>query len=273
MANKKVHASSKIMMISPGMAQEFLLKNNNNRPLRKERVEHYLNQMRKGLWDVQNDDICFDWDGNLINGQHRLSAIVRLGKTVEMGVKFGLNPRAFTIIDSGATRSAGDSLSIVGLTNSNAKAAITKFYMQFRRGNFVDRGGIVRTPFSITEVVVFAEENAKRLEEVYSFTTKIYKDFKPIPSRYIGALYWILSDIDTEAANAFFELYGTGIGLTQRHPVYILRTKLMSDMNSIKKYPTTDKLLWFIMAWNYYRQGRTVTQLRYNDKTEFPKPI
>lgn len=209
----------------------------------------------------------------MVKKESRINAIVRFGKAVEMGVKFGLNPRAFTIIDSGATRSAGDSLSIVGLTNSNAKASITKFYMQFSRGKFIDRGGIVRTPFSITEVVVFAEEHAKRLEEVYAFIKKIYKDFTPIPSRYLGALYWTLSDIDAEAANSFFELYGTGIGLTQRHPVYVLRTKLMSDMNSIKKYPTTDKLLWFVMAWNYYRQGRTVTQLRYNDKTEFPKPI
>lgn len=56
MSKEKRHASSKIMMISPAIAQEFLLKNNNNRPLRKERVEHYLNQMRKGLWDVQNDE-------------------------------------------------------------------------------------------------------------------------------------------------------------------------------------------------------------------------
>lgn len=270
---RKANPSSKIMTVTPAIAQGFLLKNNNNRHLRKERVEFYLDQMRKGLWVVQNDDICFDWDGNLLNGQHRLSAVVKLGKPVEMGIKTGLDPRAFSIIDVGANRSAGDIFSISGIKNGNAKAAITKFYIQFKKGKFFDRGGLVRYKMGNNEILEFAEKNKTRCEEVYAFTTKIYKTFKPIPARYLGALYWVLSDIDPAAAERFFGLYATGIGLTANHPVYVLRTKLLSDMTSVKKYSVTDKLLWFVMAWNYFRLGKTVTKFRYDDKTEFPKPI
>lgn len=273
MTNRKATPSSKIMTITPAIAQEFLLKNTNNRPLRKERIDYYLDQMRKGLWLVQNDDICFDWDGNLINGQHRLSAVVKLGKPIDMGVKFGLHPRTFAIMDVGANRSAGDIFSISGVSNGNAKAAITKFYLQFKKGKMFDAGGLARFKMGNNEILSFAEKNLPRCDEVYSYTNKIYKTFKPIAARYLGGLYWLLSDIDAKAANDFFELYGTGIGLTERHPVYILRTKLLSDMSSVKKYPITDKLLWFIMAWNYYRQGRTVTSFRSGDKDNFPKPI
>lgn len=273
MQTRKATPSSRIMTITPAIAQEFLLKNDNNRPLRKERIEQYADQMRKGLWKVQNDDICFDWDGKLLNGQNRLSAVLKYGKPVEMSVKFGLDPSTFALMDTGAVRSAGDIFSIGGIKNGNAKAAITKFYLQFRKGKFFDKGGIVRYRMGNNEILAFADKNSKRCEEVYDYTNRIYKNFKPIPSRFLGALYWVLSDIDQTAANDFFELYATGIGLTVTHPVYVLRNKLMQDMNSVKKYPATDKLLWFVMSWNYWRLGKTVTKFRYDDKSEFPKPI
>lgn len=270
---RKATPSTVIENVTPADAQVYLLKNGNNRPIRKDRVEFYLDQMRKGLWGVSNDDICFDWDGNLLNGQHRLNAVLKLGKPVRMGIKRGLDPATFTIIDVGANRSVGDIFSISGVKNGNAKAAITKFYLQFKKGKLFDAGGIARFKLGNNEILAFAEKNEKRCDEVYAYTTKIYKTFKPIAARYLGALYWVLSDIDTKSANDFFELYGTGIGLTSNHPVYVLRTKLLQDMNSMKKYPLTDKLVWFLMAWNYYRQGKTVTKFRYDDKSEYPKPI
>lgn len=269
---KNVKPSSKIMTITPAMAQEFLLKNNNNRPLKKERVDEYVSQMRKGFWAVQNDDICFDWDGNLLNGQHRLNAVVIYGKPVEMGVKFGLHPNAFAIIDSGKIRTSGEALSCDGMSNSNAKASIVRFYMQYNRGKFaIYSDG--RNRIGNNEILNFARENKKKLEEVYAFTKKVFKSFKPVPMRYLGALYWKLSDIDQPSADAFFDKYATGIGLTERHPIYILRTKLLSDYTSVKKYPIADKILWFVMAWNYYRQNRTVTKFRYDKDSEFPRPI
>lgn len=102
---------------------------------------------------------------------------------------------------------------------------------------------------------------------------KVFKSFKPIPTRYLGALYWKLSDIDQDSANDFFNKYATGIGLSENHPIYVLRVKLMSDVASIKKYGVADKILWFVMAWNYYRQGKTITKLRYDKEADFPRPL
>lgn len=159
------------MVITPAMAQEFLLKNTKNRPIKKERVEKYVAQMRKGLWAVQNDDICFDWDGNLLNGQHRLSAIIKHGKPVEMGVKFGLHPSSFAIIDSGKIRTAGEALAVDGMSNSNAKSAIVRFYMQYKRGKFyIYSDG--KNRIGNNEILNFSRENSARIEEVYAYTKK-----------------------------------------------------------------------------------------------------
>lgn len=274
MKTKRSTPTSDIITVTPAIAQEFLMLNDNNRPIRKERVENYLDQMKKGLWDVQNDDICFDTEGKLMNGQHRLSAVIKFGKPVEMGVKFGLNPRTFAIMDQGGNRTGGDIFAISGIKNGNAKASIVKFYLQFRKGKYLDKGGLVRYKIGNNEILTYAEKNAKRLDEIYNYNAKIYKQFKPIPARYLGAIYWVLADIDQQSANDFFELYGSGVGLAANHPIYVLRTKLLSDMNSIKKYQITDKLIWVVLAWNYYRQGKTITRFKYDFKEgEYPKPI
>lgn len=264
--------TQKIITVTPTIAQEFLLKNANNRPLKTERIDEYVSQMRKGLWEIQNDDICFDWNGNLINGQHRLNAVIKYGKPVDMSFKFGLTPTVFSKMDSNKPRTSGDAYSIAGINNGNAKSAIVRFYMQYKRGKFfiyVDG----KNRLGNNEILDFGLENEHKLNEVYNYTKKVFKSFKEIPMRYLGALYWKLSDIDQKSADDFFEKYRTGFGLSERHPIHVLRVKLMSDRNSVKKYPFSDKILWFVMAWNYYRQGKTITKFRYDKDAEFPRPI
>lgn len=267
-----VQPSSKIMKVTPAMAQEFLLKNLSNRPIRKDRVANWLDQMRKGKWTVNNDGICFDWDGNLLNGQHRLTAVVQYGKPVDMLVLTGLHPDSFANMDNGLMRAAGDALNIAGIDNSNAKAAIIRFYLQFKK-NIWYGASSKKQRIANNEILEFAKKNEQRVEEVYIFSKKIFKTFKQIPLRYLGALYWLLSDISNESANEFFEKYGTGLDLKERHPVYVLRSKLLVDVNSLKKFNIEIKLYWFILAWNYYRKGQSISKFRGDNSDGIPKPI
>ena len=65
--------------ITPEYAKELLDYNKKNRSLSKATVDRYAEDMRKDNWQQNGEAIKIDWDGNLIDGQHRLAACVKSG--------------------------------------------------------------------------------------------------------------------------------------------------------------------------------------------------
>ncbi len=87
--------SSKKVFVTPAMAQQWLNeKNIHNRPIYERTVEAYALDMKRGLWAFNHQGICFDEEGNLLDGQQRLSAIVLSGETVPLLVVRGI-PKTF----------------------------------------------------------------------------------------------------------------------------------------------------------------------------------
>lgn len=67
---------TKVMDITPDIAKEMLERNLNNRSVSPSRVDMYADDMARGEWQANGEAICFNESGNLINGQHRLMAVV-----------------------------------------------------------------------------------------------------------------------------------------------------------------------------------------------------
>jgi len=102
---------SNVEFVTPELAREWLTKNHpQNRPIRETRVRMYAEEMSAGRWRVTHQGVAFDSDGALIDGQHRLMAIVRTGAATHMMVTRGLLVDTFALLDQGAFRSAADIL-------------------------------------------------------------------------------------------------------------------------------------------------------------------
>jgi hypothetical protein len=103
-------------MISPEVARQLLDRNvEENRNLRVRHVQYLTAAMKEGRWHPTGDAICLrDGDGALMNGQHRLTAVIKSGCTVEMLIAEDVTPEAFRVMDRGALRSVSD---VTGLTN------------------------------------------------------------------------------------------------------------------------------------------------------------
>ena len=97
-----------IITVTPEMAQEWLKHNPNNRNIRYATVKSYALQMIAGDWDITGQAISFDTEGKLIDGQHRLSAVILAKKPVKMLVATGLR-RTFNY-DNGRQRQATDAI-------------------------------------------------------------------------------------------------------------------------------------------------------------------
>lgn len=98
--------------ITPAIAREYLGKNFNNRALRQRRVAMYAEQMRYGNWSLTHNGIAFDETGNLLDGQHRLAAVIKANTTVKMMVARGVARTGN--IDNGLCRSTIDQNSMSG---------------------------------------------------------------------------------------------------------------------------------------------------------------
>src|SRR5215831_7421198 len=101
-----------IMDITPTMAQEWLDKNVHNRKLNTTRVRLYAKAMERGEWYTINQGIGLDKEGNLLDGQNRLAAVIEANKTVKMVVVTGLEKAAQIVIDTASVRTPADLLKL-----------------------------------------------------------------------------------------------------------------------------------------------------------------
>lgn len=93
------------MDVNPIMAKTFLESNTINRKLRVETVKQLADVIKRGEWVTTHQGISVSRNGNLLDGQHRLQAIVESGATVKMAVTFNQNEDSFKVIDCGLSRS------------------------------------------------------------------------------------------------------------------------------------------------------------------------
>lgn len=103
---------SKLVSVTPALAEKWLKKNLINRHVRKSWVRYLADQIDLGLFVPTTDAIGFRHDGVLVNGQHRLLAIIESGATLDMLVVTGLSDSAFMLIDRGISRTLADVLKL-----------------------------------------------------------------------------------------------------------------------------------------------------------------
>lgn len=115
-----------VEIITPKTAELYLETMNGNRPVRASRVDTLADQMKRGLWRVTHQGIAFDEGGALVDGQHRLWAIIISNCAVKMNVTRGLLADDVLAIDTGAVRSYADTAAFSGKDTDSIAGAVAK---------------------------------------------------------------------------------------------------------------------------------------------------
>lgn len=118
---------SKVITVTPDQARAWL---NNRAPNRKvtesdTRIAEYAKIMTRGDWLVA-DALKFDKDGLLIDGQHRLMALIKANINIKFLLVTGFEPDTIMVLDSGKPRAAHQSLSMMGENCNSQQFAIMK---------------------------------------------------------------------------------------------------------------------------------------------------
>lgn len=102
---------TRLETITPQRAKQILADSNfDNRKLKLRTVENYAAMMRAGEWRTTPETLSVATNGRLLNGQHRLHAIVRSGVACTFLFVYGVDESVYAVLDRGARRSVADAI-------------------------------------------------------------------------------------------------------------------------------------------------------------------
>lgn len=131
-----------LMTITPAIARDWLDRYvDKNRALRANAVKEYTATLLEGRWLVTHQGMGFNVDNVLVDGQHRLHAIVASGVSMTVYVQRGLPRDVFGAIDGGAKRNIKDLYTIAGGRAGNNVVAVAGAMLA--RGKHNSASGIV----------------------------------------------------------------------------------------------------------------------------------
>jgi hypothetical protein len=94
------------VLVTPEIAKQWLTLNKINRPISQETVKGLAWDITHGKWQLTHQGIAFNRDLDLIDGQHRLTAVVAAGRAVPMRVSYNIDGDYSAPIDTGRSRTA-----------------------------------------------------------------------------------------------------------------------------------------------------------------------
>lgn len=120
----KTNIETKVENIGPATAKAYLEVAAPNRKLNQRAVARYTHAMKSGGWRLTHQGIAFDENGKMIDGQHRLTAIIASGKTVQMNVSRYSANAPMAVLDSGASRTVSDRVQISGIIGKHTREVV-----------------------------------------------------------------------------------------------------------------------------------------------------
>lgn len=241
-------------------AERKLGKRINYRDANQVVIRKYARQMIAGEWEsakVTGGCITFDADGILINGNHRLRAVILASKTVpDIAIEFYLIT-GFTnshTIDTNAGRTYAYILRERGEKYYVQLASVVKMYDAYLDNNQI--------PFDLSGS---STKSHVRFDRILSEHPNLRTSIKRVLSKkcvlaisgsLLGTFHYIFSAINPTLADEFVDTFtGYNDKATQNHPVVRLHNMLMVKKHKNIMYSTIGVATFCILAWNRMYTG------------------
>lgn len=261
-----------VVKVTPAMAEEWLGRNVHNRNIRQASVDAYARDMLAGNWHLTGEAVKFAHDGTLLDGQHRLLAVLKAGITIEMFVANGIDPNAQRVMDTNAKRSSGDMLKLDGYQNHSHLAAAARFAMTYQTG--IESRNQSGAPTN-SEIKEFIEGNSDLVDAVAA--ANHYRRSIDLPISVMSVAWWLLVTLDPEACDTFFNTISTNATGGAGDPRSTLILRLSTARRKNERLSQTSQLSMILRAWNAWRKGNTLATLpvysRDGGQVAIPDPV
>lgn len=269
MANMKLDGER--VLLTPDMATSLLEHNQLNRPVKDQHVKRIADQIVRGKWRFNGDTIKVSDDGGILDGQHRLWAVIESKTPVETIIIRGIAREAFATIDTvRAPRSGGDTLSLLGVArHRNIVSGALSWYIRYRRGvletyrapqNRVENSDI-ETAFDQNRNIVKAVEQAMRVRRLAN------------PS-VLSFVYYVAANRNPALAARMIAVLENPAGVSVNDAFFLLRSHFASGYDPKKRDPVQSIALAF-KALNAAHIGAELKRLTWQSQGQnaeaFPK--
>jgi len=110
---------AQFMQVTPDMAREwFQLSGGNPRGFRKHWAQYLADALKRGEWLLTHQGVAISESGVLIDGQHRIWAIMNTGISATLLVVTGVPDESALVIDRGLKRTYAD---VIGISKDEAE--------------------------------------------------------------------------------------------------------------------------------------------------------
>jgi hypothetical protein len=263
---------SKVVSVTPKKAAEFLERNTANRPLSRRTVREFADAMRRGEWRVTHQGIAFDTSGALVDGQHRLAAIVEADVPVELTVFTEVPVGAFDVLDTGKRRNAADVLAIEGERSAVLLAAMVRtVWLYEHRPELNWSGGDAGV--SNHQIVQTLEEHPK-LRDFVGVGEQIATATGMIKSA-AGAASYLVGQASKRDLSPWFDGLVEGTGLVKGDPRLLFRRVMFAHTRKqagqvLRRRENREHVTLYLKAFNAWATGGTLTQLKYTPREPVP---
>lgn len=260
--------------ITPAIAAQYLALNpeTNKKRLSRAYVNSYASTMKRGEWKLNGQSIDFDYNGNLLNGQHRLNACIQAGVPFEALVVRGLDPECFTTYDNGLARTAGQLLGMQNVPNYNIVACAVKT-AEFLRNDLIstDVGGKVRNLTNLLIINLFEENRNEYIRAgqfASSIRTKVGKSFLS-PGTIAGYVYFLshYKHHPIEEVEFFFDSI-CSFETSDNKMLDNFRRRILRDITSNEQMTNEYRQNLLAKVWNAWVEGREIKTLLWNKEKE-----
>jgi hypothetical protein len=228
--------------ITPERAEAYLAFNRGNRNIVLSHVAAMARDITNGQWMFNAQPICFSRSGRLLNGQHRLSAVLEAGQSIEVMVMRALPEEAFDTYDKQAKKAPiVDEL----LEDFGDKALVSATAVLLWRREFKPAGQLnARPTASEVREVIRTHPEFMRLR---GFARKMVRYGRS--SAMVYAAHRVLRD-DPKVGRIFLDRLETAANLPAGHVVLRLRDRLI-DLRKADQNAQIEEILG---AWGKFRK-------------------
>lgn len=245
------------VQVTPELAAQWLKTNQENRNLSDEWIRKLSRDMTNNDFPNVGETLKFDTNGHLIDGQHRLKAVILSGKTVEFFVVENI-PRDYRYrMDQVRVRKPSDALTMEHhVPNSQMAVATVRIILMWQIEVIKSQ---TFTPTN-QEIIEFTVANKDRIGEAVRYGMNLRGEIGALPSP-TAALYFLTYEIDAAEALQFWESVKTGEGLHKGDPELTLRAAIgRLQVKGGEKNPKTFMAM-VAKAWNARRAGKKIQVL------------
>lgn len=245
---------SYLLEITPDKAAELLRTVKDNRPSSEKYAQILSKDMINSRWQFSPQGLVLDEHGNVLDGQHRLRAVVIAGVPVTFWVTEGVPREVFRVLDSGKPRSMAQLLAIGGEENYVQLAAITRRVCRWNTGQ----------PWSVVSVPTKTElQDAIDSDPSVRRAARFAHGWRARPAPAIaGYAWWLFKRADEGDATWFMERLRDGAGLDEDSPVLTMRNYLNKPSTPSLFRKQEAVIGQMILCWNHWRRGEPHRKLQ-----------